>query len=136
MKIVVDTNRIIAALIKDSMSRQIISSTKFECVGVWFSRLEIKKHENLLLQKTKRSEQEFALLVETIFSNIRLVDENGIGKKFVRAAFNAMKKIDKTDVPFLALALQENCGIWSDDSHFQQQKLVKTWATKQLVPLV
>ncbi len=136
MKIAVDTNRIIAALIKDSVSRRIIFSTKFECVGVQFSRLEVKKHEKFLLQKIGQTEQEFALLAETVFSKIRLLDENEIEKKAVRLAHKIMKPIDETDTPFLALALQEQCAIWSDDKHFLRQKKAKVWTTRQLVKLL
>ena len=105
-------------------------------MSIQFSRLEVQKHHKTLLDKTMQSETELAALIETVFSSLSLFDENTIRKRFMRNAFESMHKIDKTDAPFLALALQENCGIWSDDKHFQQQKLAKIWTTEQLAKML
>ncbi|MDE1823803.1 MAG: hypothetical protein KGH74_00715, partial [Candidatus Micrarchaeota archaeon] len=44
-------------------------------------------------------------------------------------------KIDADDTPFIALGLAiANDGIWSDDSHFQKQKMIKVWKTSDLIP--
>jgi predicted nucleic acid-binding protein len=43
MKLIVDTNRIIAALIKDSASRKIILSDKIQLLTVGITKSEIEK---------------------------------------------------------------------------------------------
>ncbi|MBI2543348.1 MAG: hypothetical protein HYW24_04125 [Candidatus Aenigmarchaeota archaeon] len=45
MKLVVDTNRIIAALVRDSASRKILLSGKFEFLTVGVTKLEIEEHK-------------------------------------------------------------------------------------------
>ena len=52
MKIVVDTNRIIAALIKDGTTRKILFHKGFEFVTPDFNLTEIYKHKLELLEKT------------------------------------------------------------------------------------
>ncbi|HZX20270.1 MAG TPA: PIN domain-containing protein [archaeon] len=134
MKLIVDTNRIIAALIKDSYSRKILLSEKFEFCTLHFGISETKKYEKYMLKKTKLSEKEFVGLMNLIFSKFQIFDENEISPDNYKNAMDIMGSIDKNDVPFIALALQiENDGIWSDDKHFLKQKKIKIWPTKLLV---
>ena len=44
MRLVVDTNRIIAALVRDSVSRNILLSDKFEFLTVGITLSEIEEH--------------------------------------------------------------------------------------------
>lgn len=136
MKLVADTNRIIAALIKDSVSRSILLSKKFEFCSISFSQVEIKKCEKMILQKAGIKKSDYLDLFGRLFSRIALFDETELKAENVHEAFEIMKKIDPIDAPFLALAIQENCGIWSDDNHFQQQQKAKVYKTSQLAKLV
>ena len=51
MKIVIDTNRIIAALLKKSTTRDILFDDYFEFVTPDYTMGEIRKHEEELLMK-------------------------------------------------------------------------------------
>ncbi|MBI4141956.1 hypothetical protein HY484_03470 [Candidatus Woesearchaeota archaeon] len=44
-----------------------------------------------------------------------------------------MDSIDLNDAPFIAAALATQADIWSDDLHFQRQKRVRVWKTKDLL---
>lgn len=132
MKLVVDSNRIMAALIKNSTSREILLDEKYDFVGVSFSQYEIRKHQKLILKKAEISEKQYQVTFNLVFSKIKLFDENEVQLKFLEKAFAIMKEIDETDTPFLALALQEKCVIWSDDKHFLKQNKVKVWSTRKL----
>lgn len=44
-----------------------------------------------------------------------------------------MKNIDEKDTPFLALALKLKCPIWSNDSDFERQNLVKVYKTSYIL---
>ncbi|MBU2100161.1 hypothetical protein KKG83_03690 [Candidatus Micrarchaeota archaeon] len=136
MKLVVDSNRIFAALIKDSVSREILESPKFKFIGVHFSETEVKKYEKIILRKAGLSRKDYQKLFDLLFSRILLLDEQGLKENFFNEAFKVTQKIDESDTLFLALALQENCGIWSDDKHFKQQNKVKVYTTKQLIELL
>lgn len=49
MILVIDTNRIIAALIKDSISRSIILSGKIEFITLNFGKKEIEKYKEEII---------------------------------------------------------------------------------------
>jgi len=50
-------------------------------------------------------------------------------------AYNELKNIDEKDTPFLALAFQIECPMWSDDHHLHQQSKIKVYNTKEIVNL-
>ncbi|RLI81036.1 hypothetical protein DRP07_08175, partial [Archaeoglobales archaeon] len=52
MEIVVDTNIIISALLREGLTRRIIFLAPFEMYTVPFAKSEIKKHRNELLDKS------------------------------------------------------------------------------------
>ncbi|MDE1825693.1 MAG: hypothetical protein KGH61_01365 [Candidatus Micrarchaeota archaeon] len=58
MRLIVDTNRIIAALIKNSTSRKIIMSRKLELVTIGLSKLEIAKYRDEILKKSNLKVEE------------------------------------------------------------------------------
>ncbi len=133
MKIIVDTNRIIAALIKDSTSRVILFSNKFEFLTVGFAGKELSNHKKEILAKTHITETALDALTALLFKRIYVVDDVAIKETFAQAKA-IMDKIDPDDTPFIALALSvENDGIWSDDEHFTMQKIIKTWETGDML---
>ena len=133
MKLIDDTNRIIAALIKDSTSRKILLSDEFEFLTVAVIKKEIEKYKQDILQRAKITEEEFRKIYSKLFSKIFIVEDTVIGSKFDEAK-KIMDKIDPKDTPFLALALAvENDGIWSDDTHFEKQTKIKVWKTKDMI---
>ena len=133
MKLIVDTNRIIAALIRDSTSRKILLSDKFDFLTVGVSKSEIEEHKQDLLEKANLTEDEFNTVLALLFSRIFIVDDIVIENKMGEAK-EIMDNIDPGDTPFIALALAvESDGIWSDDEHFEQQNRIKVWKTKKLL---
>ena len=42
----------------------------------------------------------------------------------------------ETDIPFLALALELDIPLWSNDPHFKQQSLVKVFTTEELIKVL
>jgi len=136
MRLVVDTNRIIAALVRDSASRKILLSEEFDFLTVGISRPEIEEHKQELLEKTKLTGKQLDTMLALLFSRILIVNDVVI-EKMMREAKKTMDMIDPNDTPFIALALAvENDGIWSDDKHFQQQGRIRVWKTNDLLTLV
>jgi len=57
MKLVIDTNKIMAAMIKDSLSRRIISTPMFHFVTPDYTLQELSKYENTIRKKAKLTHQ-------------------------------------------------------------------------------
>lgn len=136
MILIADTNRIIAALIKDSTSREILLSDKFVFLTVGFTKTELKEHMKEILKKANISETALDSLLALIFGNIYVIDDSIIKNNFEDAK-KIMDSIDPNDTPYIALVLSvENSGIWSDDKHFQKQNKVRIWKTPELMKLL
>jgi predicted nucleic acid-binding protein len=134
-RLILDTNILISALIKDSITRNLIIHSNYELYSINFSNKEILKYKEQILNKTKQSSKELDLIFETLLSKIILLDDKLICIHFDKAK-SIMDKIDPDDTPFIAAALAIDGEIWSDENHFQRQKQIKTWTTKELIALL
>ncbi|MBI4918781.1 hypothetical protein HY837_02545 [archaeon] len=135
MRLVVDTNRIIAALIKNSTSRKIITYFNAELLMLNFSETEIDKYRDEIIEKAKIREEEFEVILNALKEKLIVLNDDLILTKFDEAK-KIMDSIDPSDTPFIAAALATNSDIWSDDKHFNLQKRIKIWSTRDLVEII
>lgn len=130
MKLVIDTNIIISALIKKGISRRIIFSPLINFITPDYTLQEISKYEKLICKKAKLNHDEFKLLLNLIFEHITIIPKEEY-KDLLGHAKTLIEDID--DVPFIALCLaSEADGIWSDDAHFKTRKEIIIFRTKEL----
>ena len=130
MKLVIDTNNIIAALIKKGISRRIIFSPAINFITPEYTLQEISKYENLICKKAKINEDEFQRLLNFIFEYITIIP-----KEDYEDFFNQSKTLidDIDDLPFIALYLASKAdGIWSDDTHFKTKNEIIIFRTREL----
>ena len=133
MRLIIDTNIILSALIKQGTTRSILTNPQIEFYIADFSIQEIKKYEQLIIKKSGLKEEEINLLLGIIMSNIQVVNKIQLKPK-LNEAFQIMHLIDPKDSPILACALAiPNEGIWSKDKHFKKQDKIKVYNTKELL---
>ncbi len=136
MKLVVDTNRLIAALVKDSYSRRVLFSDRFDFYTIDLSRNEIGKYQEELLSKSRLTLSQFNNLIDWLFDYLTVIDVESVNK-FMTPAGVVMDSIDPNDSPFIAAALAIKAdGIWTHDPHFDHQTLVKIIRTNDLAALL
>ena len=133
MKLVIDANRIMAALLKDGTSREIIIFSGIEFIAPEHAIEEIIRHKDFLLERSGLAKENFEVLIQLILQYIFIVNEADI-KNYTKAANEIMKDIDSGDAPFVACALFAKAdGIWSHDKHFDKQTAVKKFTNSDLV---
>ena len=111
MKLVIDSNIIFSAFIRDSNTRKLIFSQLLELITPDYTLDEIKKYEPLICEKGNLSSSEFQLLLVLLFEKITLIPKEEYENNLL-VAEKLIKDID--DVAFLALALAtKSDGIWS-----------------------
>ncbi len=99
MKTVVDTNMVIAALIKDSAARHVIMNSKSQFLSPDFVLEEVHKYEDEICEKAGLTKEEFELLMALIFQTITIVPAYDY-----EAYKENAKKIIKEDVKDVALS--------------------------------
>ncbi len=136
MKIIVDVNVLLSALIRDSTTRKIILQSDFDFYFPEPSMHKIRKYEAYILQKSGLSEKEYNILVARLFRYITLVPVEKV-KSSWSDAVQVMGRIDEEDVVFIAVAmLVDDSIIWSDDKDFDRQKRIKVLKTADMVKFV
>lgn len=133
MHLIIDTNILLAALIKDSTVREIILMPFFEFSLPEFAIVELKKHLSLISQRSSLTKNEIDILLGILLENITIVSKSQIAP-YIPKAKEAIGRVDMNDVPFVALAYAiENDGIWTQDKDFDVLKDIKVWKTKDIL---
>ena len=131
MRIVVDSNRVIASLLKGGATRRLLFNKDFEFIAPDFIISEISKYKNYIIKKVKISSQEFGILLALFFDNIKVIPKENY-KKFIKKL--EIEIGDKKDIPYLAVCLATNSqGIWTHDNHFKQQDKIKIFSNMDLL---
>ena len=131
MQLVLDANILFAALIKDSTTHEIIISELAEFFTPEFILEEFYTHKKEILDKTKRTPEEFERVFEDLKERIIVIPKEEY-QTFLESAANISP--DPKDVPYLALALKFKIPIWSNDRKLKEnQSYIKVYSTKDLI---
>ncbi len=137
MEMIANTNRIIAALVKEGISRRIILSGKFSMRTPDFGIKEVSKYRAAIMKKAGLTDGQFDGVMAKLMSKIEVMGEGGISPQIFREAAKIMDAIDQDDTPFIALSLSlGKAPIWTDDKHFKAQNTVKVFTTKELAGML
>ena len=133
MKILIDTNRIIAALSKEGTTRDILFDNFFEFVTPDHTINEIEKHKDELKKKTKLSDEEFDVLLALLFERVTIIPRSEF-EGFIYQCRNEIS--DPDDVPHLAACVATKAeGIWAHDPHFKEQKKVRVFTNIDMLSI-
>ena len=135
MKILIDTNIIIAALIKNNKAREVILSGKFEFVSPEFVLEEVNKYKKYICDKAKISSEVLDLVVNIIFEKITLVPKEEYDE-FIEESREIMER-DVKDIPYVACYFAMNCNyLWTNDLDFTGKKELKLISIKEMLELI
>ena len=134
MKIVIDSNRIIAAIIRDSTTRQILLNKKFEFIAPSYVFSEITKYKDYITRKVNINSEEFDTLLSLIFENINIIKASEYDN-FIKKLKNEVS--DSKDIPYLAVAVFTKAkGIWTHDIHLKEQNKIEIFANMDMLKLI
>jgi predicted nucleic acid-binding protein len=132
MRLVVDANRIFAALLRDSTTRKILVERELNFYTPQFAIEEIFEHIDELQAKTGLSK---AVITQKLEELITLSEIHIISPVETKPFLKEAKEIspDPDDEEYVALALKMNCPIWSEDKELKAIKKVEVINTKELM---
>lgn len=135
MRLVVDANVLISALIRDGKSREIILSDVFELVCPEYLGDEIYRHREYIARKSGLTPDEVSLLFNLLLRRIKSVPE--ISYKDEWEQDGTIIKSDPDDVPYVACFLALKCdGIWTNDTHFSEGRGLIVYKTDALLRMM
>jgi len=133
MKLVVDANVLFSALIKQSITAEILLDLSLNICATEFMLEKFEKHKQEILSKTNRTEDEFNDIFKIITEIITIFPSEEYENHI-----NAAEEIspDANDTEYFALALKQNCPIWSNDKKLKQQDKIKIYSTEELIKVL
>ncbi|MCZ7355948.1 MAG: PIN domain-containing protein [Candidatus Methanoperedens sp.] len=138
IRLVVDTNILLSALLKDKTFTAKLLKSEF--LDVYYPEdglKELEYYKKHIYPKRKKilQRQSFEYALKFILESVHVIPAELYSNR-MNYAYEVMKSIDEKDTPFLALALQLNCAVWSNDKHFKQQGVADAYTTEEVVGLL
>lgn len=134
MKIVIDSNRVIAALIKDSTTREILFNKNFEFFAPEFIENEIEKYKEEILNKAGIPTEEFEILLSLVFEHISIISQSEYNSFFEESEKYTN---DPKDIAYFSVcSLIKAKGIWTHDPHFLKQKKYKIFTNIDMIKFI
>jgi len=94
---------------------------------------EINEHREEILKKSGLSDEDLDVLISIISKYLTIFPTEKI-IEYQKEAELIIEHIDKDDVLIVATSLaNNNCSIWSDDGHFQEQDKIRIIKTKEMI---
>ena len=136
MKLIIDTNILISALIRDSMTRKLIFHPGIELISPEYLFVELDRYEKMILDRSGLGPDKYFIVKTEILSRIDTIPFDEYMVHYDEASF-LIEGIDPDDAPFFALALPVDCdGIWSNDKDPGKQTSVRIYSTVDLLNLI
>jgi predicted nucleic acid-binding protein len=130
--LVVDANVVISALIADSKTRELIVTLDADLLTPEFVHDEIANYSALITEKSGMSPARVEQFVDLLFQYIETVPAHEF-HPHIDSATAAMGDTDPDDVLYIACAVARDAAVWSDDTDFEEQDLVETYSTSDVV---
>lgn len=136
MKIVVDANVVIAALAKQSITKEVLLYPFIDYYTPDFLLEELTKHEEEIIAKMNTDRLGYQKALDIIIKKVKIVKRETYSQ-YLGQAHEIIGRIDKDDEAYIAVALSIKAnGVWSYDPHFKQQKAVRLFSTGELIRII
>ena len=133
MKLVVDTNVVVAAILKSGLTRELFFTRGLFLYSPDKLKIELLKYREEFMQKSGLTESEFNSVAELVLDRVKIVPI----EEYEVYAYEA-KRIspDDGDWEFFAVALCKSCALWSSEKKLKDQQRVSVYSTLDLLDLL
>ncbi len=138
LRVVVDTNKIIAALLREGRVRRIFFHPGLEVLLPEYVLEEIAEHREEITRRVPG--EALDLLLAKLARRVRVITVEEVDEGILERARRVAKSFDLDDYPFIAAAMSCNAIIWTNDKDLIRQGLVSgeyiavdTWAVEKLL---
>lgn len=138
MKLVVDTNILFSFFKKGSFTQKLIVDSSLDLISPEVALKELTKYSKELSVKSKIGKDALDFMFSLLKEYVKFIPSKEYKDEF-NTSLNIVKKFSEKDVEeflddidFFSLAIKEKCAIWSKDSLFKKQSIVKVFTTSEL----
>ena len=131
LRLIIDANVLIAALIKDDVTAALLYSKNLQLFAPSQLLVEVRKYKDIIKRKSGMDDEEFKELLKSFKRRITFIEN----EEFIDLLDEADKiSPDEGDAPYVALSLKLNVGIWSNDKALKdRQDSVMVYNTNDVI---
>lgn len=135
MHLVIDANILVAALLKDATTREILLEEDIEFFVPECLLTEIKKilKNPKIRRRILLNDKDLSELTSIILSRIIFIPEKAF-LSFIKRSILLVTHIE--DAPYIALSWALKIPLWSNDSALKEQAKVKVYTTSELIRIL
>ena len=136
MELVVDANVLLASLLKDAVTRELLLDSRLKLFAPEHfisESLHLLRSNSSLKKRIGLSGKDLEELFYLLTQEIETVPKKSYTPKMMEAIELAPHR---EDAPYLALALSMNIPVWSNDKGMKIQKKIKIISTSELIALL
>lgn len=136
MQLVVDANILLAAFLREAVTRELLLESRLDLVAPEHLLAETLRHLHTSAPLRKRiglSSKDVEALFGLLTQRIRVFPEISYQSLMAKTLTLAPHP---EDAPYLALALMLKSGVWSNDKGMKQQTMVAVYSTKELLAVL
>jgi predicted nucleic acid-binding protein len=138
LRVVVDTNKIIAVLLREGRVRRLLFHPGLEILLPEYVLDEIEEHREEITRRVPR--EALDLLLAKLSRRARVVRVKDVDKETTEHARRIAEEFDPDDYPFIAVSIEYNAPIWTNDKELIRHGLtcgeylaIDTWAIEKLL---
>ncbi len=131
MRLVLDTNVLLSAVMRDGFTRALLIHPEVELVMPEYALDEVDRHLPAIAERMGVPVGTARLTLAHLLSNVQTVPREDYAQE-MRRADEALKDLDPDDAPFLALALSTGEPLWTQDKVLLAGRQVPTVSTPEL----
>ena len=123
MIVIVDTNIIFSALLREDnkyANTIIKNDARHDFYGVYFTIVELFKHKQRIEKYSKLSEDEILEVLYELLKHINLINDHIISISSWKQAMNLVFDVDIKDVPNVALTIELEGKLWTNDIELKE----------------
>ena len=119
MKVIIDTNIIFSALLREDnkyANTLIKNEDKHDFYIVYFTIVELFKHKERIKQFSKLSDDAILEILYELLKHIQIINDDIISISAWKQAMNLTYDVDIKDVPNVALTIELEGKLWTNDT--------------------
>jgi len=139
LKTVVDTNVLFSFFKEDSFTRRLIILNDIEWIAPEQALHELRKYSDIIAEKSHKQVEPALEILREYVQFFKLEDYStylGEAERLFSDLSDAEKKEAFEDIDFVALALKEQCPLWSNDKLLKKQNKISVFTTTEMAKLL
>jgi predicted nucleic acid-binding protein len=133
VRLVLDANILFSALVRDSITRQLLKNRRLQAVAPNYLFEELEKHHAEIQEKSGLEPSAFQKAIQALSVLVERIP-NQVFEPFLEQALAFCP--DPSDAPYFALCLSQQLPLWSNDKRLKQQKRIAVYTTTEVQELL